>query len=170
MTRLSGKTRQMPERKKEQPTGLRSSLEALNRLTDTQPSHGHFALWQEEVTAEKNDRGAAILLGTNVENAIQSAIVRFIDVQAGQSGRLFRSNAPLSSFANKITIAYALNIFGEETQTNLELIRSVRNTFAHAKVPITFETTEVQRACEFLTIPTLLPPHTVLNDRGAEAK
>jgi hypothetical protein len=143
-------------RKREPTMGLKRVLDELGELTDSQPSHKYFTQWQEETNAERNHRGAAILLATNVENALQSVIIRVIEIKEGQRQKLFGPNAPLGSFSNKITLAYAMDLFGNETKTNLDIIRSIRNAFAHAKLPITFETGQVQRACEFLTIPTVL--------------
>jgi hypothetical protein len=57
----------------------KKALEALNEPIDAPPSHEHFAQWQRETNAEKNDRGAAILLATNVENALQGAITQILE-------------------------------------------------------------------------------------------
>jgi hypothetical protein len=48
--------------------------------------------------------------------------------------------------------------------SNLEIIRSVRNAFAHAKIPITFETDAVVNVCAQLKVPALIHPYAV----GAE--
>jgi len=148
-------------------TGLRKALGGVTKLTDAQASYDHFSRWQEETNAEKNHRGAAILLATNVENALQTAIVHLIEIKKGERSKLFGANCPFSSLANKITVAYALEIFGDETKRNLDIIRSVRNAFAHAKQPITFETEQIKRVCEFLAIPILLRPVAIPKDDGS---
>jgi len=111
----------------------------------------------EEANAEKNDRGAAILIATNLENALESAIIR--QLQLGSKRRdLFGLNSPGGTFDFKIRIGHALRIFGDETRGNLDMIRSIRNTFAHAKIPIQFTEPAVTKACALLVIPRLLPP------------
>jgi hypothetical protein len=140
---------------------LRKALEALNELMDAAPSHEHFAQWQRETNAERNDRGAAILLATNVENALQGAITQILHIKKGQRNGIFGLNAPLGSFANMITMGYAMEVFGDETKSNLDIIRRVRNAFAHSKLPIDFQTDQITRVCDFLTVPALLPPHAV---------
>ena len=150
-----------PRHKSRKAGSTRSAIEALNRLTDEQPTYDHFSEFIAETNAEKNDRGAAILLATNVENALQIALLRMFKTRKDQARGLFGSNSPLGTFANKIQMAYALDIFGDETKANLDIIRTVRNAFAHAKIPIKFETPQVKNACAHLHIPTLLPPHTV---------
>jgi hypothetical protein len=61
----------VPRFKDRSAGSIKKALEALNQLTDAQPTYDHFADFIKETNAEKNDRGAAILLATNVENALQ---------------------------------------------------------------------------------------------------
>jgi hypothetical protein len=97
----------------------------------------------QQIDAEKNDRGAAILTSTLVENWQN---IRF----AQQADKVFENNGPLSTFDAKILIADCLGMFGPDTRNNLNLIKEIRNTFAHARVPITFSSPEIQDACEAL--------------------
>jgi hypothetical protein len=69
-----------------------------------------------------------------------------------------RFNAP------RLRVASALEIFGKQTEINLDLIREIRNSFAHAHIPITFETEQVKDVCKFLVVPDLLPPVSVRVD------
>jgi hypothetical protein len=111
------------------------ALEALNQLIHAQPTHDHFADFIKETNAEKNDRGAAILLATNVENALQGALTRMFRTRSN-TRKLFGVNSPLGAFSNKFEVGYALGIFGDQTKSNLDIIRTVRNAFAHAKIPL----------------------------------
>jgi hypothetical protein len=61
-------------------------------------------------------------------------------------------------------MGFALEIFLSETKTNLDLIRAIRNAFAHAHVPITFNTPQIERACKLLKRPALLPPFAIKAD------
>src|SRR5262249_17154159 len=64
--------------------------------------------------------------------------------------------------SRKITIAAAFEIIGKITQENLRLIRHVRNAFAHAKIPITFNTPEVSAVCaDLVRINIFDPPQEV---------
>ena len=101
----------------------------------------------------RNDRGAAILLGTFVEDALQRAIEQVLHIRPKQHRALFGINAPLGTFSNKIRVAFALDIIGPETFANLNTIREIRNAFAHAKIHISFKTKQVCDACALLVIP-----------------
>lgn len=132
---------------------------ALRALSDAPTKPEHFEQYAQETRAEKSDRGAAILLATNLETALQSAIERLLAVSDDARHELFGSeNAPIGTFSNKIRIGHALRIFGDETRGNLEIIRRIRNAFAHVKIPITFDTEQVRNACALLALQKLNPP------------
>ena len=92
----------------------------------------------------RNDRGTAILLATNLENSLQIAIER-------KSGTARKHRT--ASFDAKIRRAYAMGLFGEGTKKNLDIIRVIRNAFAHAPRPVRFSTVEIKDACALLEMP-----------------
>ncbi|MCW2350984.1 hypothetical protein [Sphingobium sp. B12D2B] len=56
--------------------------------------------------------------------------------------------APFSTFAAKITLGRALNIYGSEMEGRLNTIKRIRNQFAHAPRPIDFSHPSIEEACE----------------------
>ena len=90
----------------------------------------------------KNDRGAAILLAANLESSLQIAIER----KEPTADRT-------ATFEAKIKKGHALGLFGEETKNNLDLIRWIRNAFAHSLSPVRFSTAEIESACALLKLP-----------------
>ena len=83
----------------------------------------------------------ALIIGSLVETSLSAAIVYAL-------GRHDKSQ----TFASRIRAARTLNLIGTETFENLEVIREVRNTFAHAMPAIQFDTPEVTNACNRLII------------------
>jgi hypothetical protein len=138
-------------------SGNSSIMEALSALTEIDPSPEHFIRYDEEASAEKNDRGAAILIATNLENALETAIVRHLRLRR-RSKKLFGFNAPFGTFDFKIRVGHAFGLFKDETEANLHTIRAIRNAFAHAKVPVKFSDAAVTNACALLTVPNLVSP------------
>jgi hypothetical protein len=112
--------------------------------------------YQRQVENETNDRGSCILTATNVELALDAALFKVLDRQVRDD--LIRQDGPISSFSQKITLGRALNIYGEQTRHNLDLIRQIRNAFAHSHAPITFETRQVKDAVGELREIRPLPP------------
>jgi hypothetical protein len=136
-----------------------SALKKLKALSKQIPKPEHFSAFMREIAAEKNDRGAAILLATNVETALDYALISALRGAAFDD--LFERDGPLSDFHNKVQMGRALRIYGPETHSNLRIIRHVRNTFAHVRIPITFDTPEVADACQELVIQEVLFPRAV---------
>jgi hypothetical protein len=135
--------------------------EALANFSRQDPTPEYFSAFFAEVSAEKNDRGAAILLAANAEICLRYAIKWHL-VMAGDAERiLFRSSGPLQSFEAKIRVGYAMGLYGEKAKENLDCIKAIRNAFAHALIPISFETPAVKAVCDLMTMPEILPPRTV---------
>jgi len=112
--------------------------------------------YYRQIDAEKNDRGAAILAVTFLEKALEYAISRCFPKRLTQNNYrdLFdNEHAPLGTFYAKILIADSLGIFGKQTLENLNLIKHIRNTFAHAVLPIDFGTKQIVDACTSLVLP-----------------
>lgn len=133
-----------------------AAFDALSLLSKAQPTFEHFKDFHREATAETNPRGAVILIASNIENTLESALLRLLKQE--RTGDLFGVEKPLGTFRNKIWIAHALDIFGDETFLNLECIRNIRNAFSHSKIPISFDTQEVGDVCAIMHIPTPRPP------------
>ena len=140
-----------------------AGLNALASLTKKEMSEANFEKFFQETRAESNHRSAAILLVINVELILDKTILQYLQYE--RCAKLFRQDCPLGSLSNKILLAYALNIFGDEMFNNLEIMRHIRNAFAHAHIPIDFTTKEVNDAVSAMTVPKLQPPHTVGADK-----
>jgi DNA-binding MltR family transcriptional regulator len=129
-----------------------SKADALRKLSRKEAGRSDFLLFQKQVQARYNDRGACILLSSNVENALDAALYQLLHIRDGQFASITEQDGPLATFSRTITMAYALDILGEKTHKSLTIIRHVRNVFAHAKVPISFKTPEVVAICDDLNI------------------
>jgi len=143
---------------------MRSIWSALGNLTREPAGPDDFNEFFEQTGSDSNPRGAAILLAANTEVGLDSALRSIMSL--GRADMLFGAEKPLGSFRNKIHIAYAFGLFGDETFNTLETIRHIRNAFAHSHIPITFDMPAIMDACAVLALPRILPPHTVgANDK-----
>lgn len=107
--------------------------------------------WQEHLP---DDRSLALVLSSVVEQALEMAIATHFVIDEESWQRLFDDNVngPLSNFAAKIKMGYALGIYKKDIRDELDLIRHIRNTFAHAKFPINFESAEMEAAVSALIV------------------
>jgi hypothetical protein len=102
-----------------------------------------------------SDRARAVLLASFVENALQA----FLQLKLRPSypvkeyRLLFGAMAPIGTFSAKILLGYAFNWFGPDTYHDLNLIRELRNGFAHSRNSFPFETPEVAEVCKRLKAP-----------------
>ena len=140
---------------------MTTPLEALARLSRKDPTPEYFARFHAEISAEQNHRGAAILLAANAEICLRYAIKRHLATTDDAEQILFQSGGPLRSFEAKIRVGYTMGLYGEQTKRNLDCIKAVRNAFAHAVIPINFDTAEVKAVCDLMTMPEILPPRAL---------
>jgi hypothetical protein len=90
--------------------------------------------------------------GTELESVILCACTENFE-ESPDRERLFGGDqiGAINGLAGKITLAYALGFFGEKFKEDMEALRHLRNTFAHARQPISFRTREIADACNFHT-------------------
>jgi len=130
----------------------------LKELTRGDPTEAHLSEIQEQANAENNDRGAAILIATNLENALEYAIEKNLQLFEEQHEEVFLFfDAPAGTFNRKIILGSAVKIIGPQARLNLDIVRLIRNAFAHARMPITFQTAAIKDACDVFIIPSLFP-------------
>jgi hypothetical protein len=136
----------------------RRTSEALAQLTRRAPSTTEFLEVLGELHSE-SDRSAAIIGAAFVEDALQRALLSRMrsPLKSEDRKRLFGANAPLSSFAGKIIIAYATYLIGPQTRDDFDCVREIRNAFAHTVGSLSFETPQVAVHCAHLRLPSVFP-------------
>jgi hypothetical protein len=86
------------------------------------------------------DRGTAILGATFVESQLRELLIlKMIKLNKHDKDYLFDGMAPLSHFSAKIRVGYAFGCFGPITRYDLDVLREIRNAFAHSKRVIRFD-------------------------------
>lgn len=109
-----------------------------------------LALVQEIET--QTDRGAAIIGAAWIEEEINAAIESFLNKDKSSWDRLFRKSGPLSSFSAKIDLARLLGIVSAVVSSDLHIIRTIRNDFAHSILEkdnsiLSFNTPRIKDKC-----------------------
>jgi DNA-binding MltR family transcriptional regulator len=109
---------------------------ARRRVLDVKTSPDLMVAFQQWFSEVNSDRTFAIVGGTIVENCLELYLksrMRDLELSKGRSvfGNLFDSNGPLSTFSGKNNLAYAAGFVGPIFFKDLEVIREVRNQFAH---------------------------------------
>lgn len=105
-------------------------------------------------STEMPDQALALLDATMVERMLERVILsRMTRLRRTQRLELFDGLGPLSSFSAKIKIAHALAILGPKAVKDFEIIKEVRNAFAHSFHPLTFARKEIAAYCDRLYAP-----------------
>lgn len=112
----------------------------LRKLSAQPMTQEHNQAMLDQAFGEKNDRGACLLFASNLENALDAVLSSWCGLSDKDADFVFQSDGIFGTFSRKIYSARALRIIGPITHENLSIIRHVRNAFAHAKLPINFQT------------------------------
>ena len=130
-------------------------LKRLREIGRADPTFDHIIQLEKELFVSESDRATGVLFGTLLENNLRTLILSKMrgDLSLDETDRLMSFEGPVGSFSAKIRIAHAFDIIGPLVRDDLNLIREIRNAFAHSRIPITFISPEVADACTHLKIP-----------------
>jgi hypothetical protein len=94
--------------------------------------------------------GRGFLDGPEPASRGLALLARFRPDGKGHKAIFNGDRAPLSTFAARISVGYALRIFGTKTLGDLESIKTVRNSFAHSLMTFDFTTPQIVTVCNAL--------------------
>ncbi len=79
---------------------------------------------------QESDRGAAVLAASHLEQYLGERL-RALLVDDASVDELFKGYGPLSTFAARTDMAFALGLMTRDMKSDVSLIRKIRNHFAH---------------------------------------
>jgi DNA-binding MltR family transcriptional regulator len=143
-----------------------SSSKKLKKISRENIAPEEFKDFLDNLSTE-GDRGAAILAATMLEALLEELLTtKMRPLNKSQKSVLFDGDSPLATFSAKIKIAHAFSIISDDVCANLDLIREIRNAFAHAKRNLSFSTKEVSDVCARLRLLDRLPGVSKLDARS----
>jgi mannitol operon repressor len=119
-------------------------------LSETHPHLKGFMEFLEEFNKE-TERGATLAAAAMIDDQLGRTIESFLIPNKGSKALLDGFNAPLGSFAARIAAAFGLGLLSEMEYRECELIRKVRNEFAH-QIKVSFKTEKVANLCAQLQL------------------
>lgn len=139
----------------------------INTLTDRYNAHltADHQGWIAEMKAG-SDRVAAIVGATLLDEQLRELLATFfVDErtlgknEAQPWARLFGPDGALGPSASRSTLALALGLIPKDLHDDLQIVRRIRNVFAHGLHGIDFGHPEIARACgELGVVRDALPP------------
>lgn len=124
----------------------------LKMLQRRPPSKNVMQTIINVMSSDTDDRAAAILAAALVETSLIGPIALTTRNEAWIKKLFWKRFARWDTFDKRIKEAERLGLIGPQTTSNLEVIRLVRNAFAHSLSEIEFTTPEVERACSVLKL------------------
>lgn len=117
-------------------------------LAETHPHLAGFSDFLADFNKE-TDRGAALAAAAMIDDQLGQTIAAFLIPNKGSDALLDGFNAPLGTFSSRIAAAFGLGLITEPEYRECDLIRKVRNEFAH-KIKVSFKTEKVVSLCAHL--------------------
>jgi hypothetical protein len=116
-------------------------------------SHPHlreFVGFLPELNKE-SDRGCVMVACSYLDELLRRILLAFL-VDGPKSVDLVEGfNAPLGTMSTRASAAYALGLIGEKEFREVDILRRIRNRFAHG-VHVSFEMQDVEALCQNLTM------------------
>jgi hypothetical protein len=140
----------------------------LRALTRADPDFSHLEALEQELYASGSDRATAVMYGSFLEVNLERLLSMHMrpDLNSRDRRQLFEFEGAVGTFSSKIVVAYALRLIGSITRADLDLIRFLRNEFAHSRIPFRFTTPEVRAVCDrfqIIDLPGNFIPRGYLN-------
>lgn len=100
--------------------------------------------------SKESDRGCALFAAAYLDKALSDLLYCALASDKKIENDLFEGNAPLATFSSRIKVAYYLGFLSKAERRDLDLIRKIRNDFAHHAEDISFETESISGRCKAL--------------------
>jgi hypothetical protein len=81
---------------------------------------------------KEGERAAVVVGAARLELALERLLTRSMQLHPGGSDNLFDPDRPLGTFSAKISLAFRLGLLDKKVESALQLVRKIRNDFAHS--------------------------------------
>lgn len=91
--------------------------------------------------AKESDRSAVILGAARLDVSLERLLKAVMSHHPGGNDNLFDGDRPLSTFSAKIAVAHRLRLIDNDVEHALQMVRKIRNDFAHSVEEATLSVT-----------------------------
>ena len=100
---------------------------------------------------KETDRGCALFASSYLDKGLSDLLYCALAADKKIENDLFEGNAPLASFSARIKMAFYLGKISKVERRDLDLIRKIRNEFAHNADAIDFYEGKIKNQCAELS-------------------
>jgi DNA-binding MltR family transcriptional regulator len=94
-----------------------------------------------------SERGGAIISVSHLDEQLTSLLKAFFVNDPKAADQMLEDPGPLSSFWARIELAFLLGLISSRERRMLNLMRKIRNDFAHGSAPVSFSQSPVKERC-----------------------
>lgn len=107
----------------------------------------------------QSDRGLAILGLAGIDYMLRNLLETALP---GSSSKLYEPNAPFGSLSARISTTFAMGLITGKERRELDILRKIRNDFAHKLADASFASTSISDRCRSLELgETLYTPKVI---------
>jgi hypothetical protein len=117
---------------------------------ETHPHLKEFSKFLAELNKE-SDRGAVLISAAMVDDLLSKCLTSFLIEHEDVESLLEGFNAPLGTLSARMLAAFALGLLSEGEYRECQILRKVRNAFAHG-IHISFGDPRIKDLCSNLTM------------------
>lgn len=99
---------------------------------------------------KQTDRGSALVAAAWVDDALDAYLRAFFRPDKKLVDEILQSEGALGTFSSRIKITYLLGLIDSNSHNDLEIIRGIRNDFAHVRQQIRFTDQSIKDRCKRL--------------------
>jgi len=116
---------------------------------------------------KESDRGAVLVAGTMLDERLKEILKSFLSDSKSTLNLIEGFNAPLGTFSSRIAACFSLGLIQKNEFDELNIIRKIRNEFAHTWDNASFETGIIKDLCSKLPWlgPNEFEPNSTLRQR-----
>ncbi len=136
-----------------------------NEVLKTHPHLAEFLPFLDTLNAE-SPRGGVLVAASFLDNLLHEVIHAFLLEGKSRDQLLSGFNAPIGTMSAKIALAAALGLISERERRECDLLRKIRNKFAHSVHP-SFDDEDVKSLCFELSYRAMPYEGVEVNARGS---
>lgn len=102
---------------------------------------------------DETERGCVVIGAAFLDEKLEELLSKVTAGSNKQKKSLFDATGPLGTFSGKTRIAYCFGLISDEAHHDLNVIRAIRNDFAHLSTSISLRDREMASKCASLQLP-----------------
>ncbi|WP_300074982.1 MltR family transcriptional regulator [uncultured Ruegeria sp.] len=126
-------------------------MDQENKHMSISEAHPHLRDFMDYLSHfnEESTRGGVLVTCGFLEQQLKDILLAFMVGNAATQSLFEGGSAPLGTFSSRIHACHALGLVTEDEYHDLNIIRKIRNEFAH-RLNVSFEDRSIQNRCKNL--------------------